>query len=174
VAGRVIVVRLSAVWTRIRPRSTALEGVLTEAECRPVSGSRITGELLSVAPEFVLASVKPHQEAGILDCNPEIGFARPAIASSKFEGNLLDRLNTSADENFKKQLEARPLESDLVETMAANHEEARHRVFGADAASLQRPSDPDGGGGEKLASRIPMAQRATWGVAAPDHDVSIV
>jgi len=126
-----------------------------------------------LAAETVFAGVKANEQAGVVDGNFDVSLAGAAETAAEFEGDFFDRLDAAADQDFEQQLEAGFLKLDPVQASAANHEEAGHRVFGADFALLQGPGDPDGGGGEEFAGWVPLAQAAAGSVAATDDDIAV-
>ena len=73
-----------------------------------------------VAPEFVFSSVEPGQQTGVFDGHSKIGLAGSPVAAAEFEGDFLNRLDAPADKDLEQQLETRALESNLIETVAAD------------------------------------------------------
>jgi len=127
-----------------------------------------------MAPEFVFAHIEPGQQSRVINRYPEIRFAGAAITATEFEGNLLNRFDLPTNENLEKQLEAGALESNLVEAMTADHEEAGHGIFSPKTVLLKRPCDPDSRCRKQFSGWIPLPQPAARSVAASDYDVPVV
>lgn len=100
-----------------------------------------------------------------------VGLTGAARAESEGKGHLFDGMETGADEDLEQELETGFLEGNLLDSFAAEEEEAGHGVVGAESVALDGQGDPDGDGRKETAHEIPVADAAAFGVAAADGQI---
>src|SRR5581483_10127738 len=163
-------------------RSVGYEPAIRPAEMKSPSPEKVQParktppsrtRLLRIAPRKQSSplSLRPlfaqrRQQLQILDPDFDARFAPASVAHPEGEGNLFDRADVPAHQNFQQNFETRWVKLQIANHISSYQEESRHGIHHSDGPLLHGQSHPDRDLRKQVPKTVPVSAAALRSVTA--------